>query len=249
MTPDNIQFRTGVVKPVECFKEAWALIKDQYWLFLGIIFVGVFIAGAIPIVLLGPMMVGIYLCLFRRMRGEPVEFGHLFKGFDYFAQGLIAALLQMIPVVVVVVPMYVIMVVFMIAMMPHGGRVDPDAGGMFVVAFLGFYVVFLVVIMTVAIIVHIFFMFAFPLIADRNLSGLDAVKLSIKAGKANFGGLLGLSLLTVGMGILGVFACYVGAFLVMPISFTSYAVAYRRVFPQLSQNFASPPPPPANWAA
>jgi hypothetical protein len=249
MTPDNIQFGTGVVKPVECVKEAWALIKDQYWLFLGIIFVGVFIGGAIPIVLLGPMMVGIYLCLFRRMRGEPVEFGHLFKGFDYFAQGLIAALLQMIPVVVVVVPMYVIMVVAIIAMMPRGGRIDPDAGATFVLAFLGFYVVFFLVIMTMAVLVHVFFMFAFPLIADRSLSGVDAVKLSIKAGKANFGGLLGLSLLTVGMGILGVCACYVGAFLVMPISFTSYAVAYRRVFPQLSQNFVSPPPPPANWAA
>jgi hypothetical protein len=247
MTPDNIQFRTGVVKPVECVKEAWALIKDQYWLFLGIIFVGVLISGAVPIVLLGPMMVGIYLCLFRRMRGEPVEFGNVFKGFDYFAQALIAALLQMIPVIVVVVPMYVIMVILMIAMMPHGGRADPDAGAMFAIAFLGFYAVFILVIMAVAVLVHIFFMFAFPLIADRNLSGIDAVKLSIKAGKANFGGLLGLSLLTVGMGILGVFACYVGAILVMPISFTAYAVAYRRVFPEISQNFSSPPPPPANW--
>src|SRR5467141_1591263 len=120
MIPDNIQFRTGVVKPVECFKEAWALIKDQYWLFLGIIFVGVFIAGAIPIVLLGPMMVGIYLCLFRRMRGEPVEFGNLFKGFDYFAQSLIAALIQMIPVVIVMVPAYIIMFALMITSMPRG---------------------------------------------------------------------------------------------------------------------------------
>jgi uncharacterized membrane protein len=249
MTPDNIQFRTGVIKPVECVKEAWALIKDQYWLFLGIVFVGMLIGGAVPIVLLGPMMVGIYLCLLRRMRGEPVEFGNLFKGFDYFAQGLIAALLQMIPIVVVIVPMYVIMFVFMIVMMPRGGRMDPDAGPTFAFAFLGFYVIFILVIMTVAIAVHVFFQFAFPLIADRNLSGVDAVKLSIKAARANFGGLLGLTLLTVGMGILGVFACYVGAFLVMPISLTSYAVAYRRVFPEVSQNFASPPPPPASWAA
>src|ERR1700682_1511708 len=128
MTPDNIQLRTGVIKPVECVKEAWALIKDQYWLFFGITFVGVFVGGAVPLVLIGPMMVGIYLCLFRKMRGEPVDFGTLFKGFDYFAQSLIAALLQMIPVVVIVVPMYVIMVVLMILMMPHGGRADPDAG-------------------------------------------------------------------------------------------------------------------------
>ncbi len=250
MTPDNIQFRTGVIKPTECVKEAWALIKDQYWLFLGIVFVGVFIGGAVPIVLLGPMMVGIYLCFFRKMRGESVEFGTLFKGFDYFVQSLIAALIQMIPMVVVMVPMYVIMFVLMMASMPRGGgRMDPDDSSTFALTFLGFYVVFIAVILTVAIIVTIFFMFAFPLIADRNLSGVDAVKLSIKAARANFGGMLGLVLVNVGLGILGVLCCYVGAFLVAPVTLASYAVAYRRVFPEISQNFASPPPPPGNWAA
>ena len=250
MTPDNIQFRTGVIKPVECLKEGWALIKDQYWLFLGIVFVGIFIGGAVPLVLIGPMMVGIYLCFFRRMRGEPVEFGNLFKGFDYFAQSLIAALIQMIPMVVIMVPFYIIMFVLMMTSMPRGGgRMDPDESSRFLFTFFGFELVFVVVIVAVAIVVNIFFMFAFPLIADRGLSGLDAVKLSIKAGKANFGGILGLLLLNVAIGILGVLACYVGVFFIMPISMASYAVAYRRVFPEVSQNFASPPPPPANWAA
>ena len=250
MTPDNIQFRTGVIKPVECLKEAWALIKDQYWLFLGIVFVGIFIGGAVPLVLIGPMMVGIYMCFFRRMRGEPVEFGNLFKGFDYFAQSLIAALIQMIPMVVIMVPFYIIMFVLMMTSMPRGGgRMDPDESSRFLFTFFGFELVFVVVIVAVAVVVNIFFMFAFPLIADRGLSGLDAVKLSIKAGKANFGGILSLLLLNVAVGILGVLACYVGVFFIMPISLASYAVAYRRVFPEVSQNFASPPPPPANWAA
>jgi hypothetical protein len=250
MTPDNIQFRTGVIKPVECLKEGWALIKDQYWLFLGIVFVGIFIGGAVPFVLIGPMMVGIYMCFFRRMRGEPVEFGNLFKGFDYFAQSLIAALIQMIPMVVIMVPFYIIMFVLMMTSMPRGGgRMDPDESSRFLFTFFGFELVFIVVIVAVAIVVNIFFMFAFPLIADRGLSGLDAVKLSMKAGKANFGGILSLLLLNVAVGILGVLACYVGVFFIMPISLASYAVAYRRVFPEISQPFASPPPPPANWAA
>ena len=249
MTPDNIQFRTGVIKPVECLKEGWALIKDQYWLFLGIVFVGVFIGGAVPLVLIGPMMVGIYLCFFRRMRGEPVEFGNLFKGFDYFAQGLIAALIQMIPMVVIMVPAYIIMFVLMMTSMPRGGRMDPEDSSRFLFTFLGFELVFVVVLLAVGIAINIFFMFAFPLIADRGLSGLEAIKLSIKAGKANFGGILGLILLNVAIGMLGVLACYFGVFFIMPVSMASYAVAYRRVFPALSQNFASPPPPPANWAA
>jgi len=249
MTPDNIQFRTGVIKPVECVKEGWALIKDQYWLFLGIVFVGIFVGGAVPIVLIGPMMVGIYMCFFRRMRGEPVDFGLLFKGFDHFAQSLIAAVIQMIPLIVVMVPAYIIMFAIMMTSMPRGGgRMDPDASSRFLITFLGFELVFVTVICAVGIVVGIFFLFAFPLIADRGLSGLDATKLSIKAGKANFGGILSLLLLNLAMGIVGVLACYVGVFFLMPVSLASYAVAYRRVFPALSQNFASPPPPPANWA-
>ena len=250
MTPDNTLFLTGVIKPVECLKEGWALIKDQYWLFLGIVFVGIFVGGAVPIVLIGPMMVGIYMCYFRRMRGEPVDFGLLFKGFDYFAQSLIAALIQMIPMVVVMVPAYIIMFALMMTSMPRGGgSMDPDASSRFLFTFFGFELVFLVVMIAVGITVGVFFMFAFPLIADRGLSGLDATKLSIKAGKANFGGILSLLLLNFAIGMLGVLACYIGVFFIMPISLASYAVAYRRVFPPLSQNFASPPPPPANWAA
>jgi hypothetical protein len=249
MTPDNTQFRTGVIKPVECVKEGWALIKDQYWLFLGIVFVGILVGSAVPIVLIGPMMVGIYLSFFRRMRGEPVEFGTLFKGFDYFAQSLIAALIQMIPMVVVLIPSYIIFFAVMFTSMPRNGRMEPDDASRFAITILGTEAVFLVIILTVAIVVGIFFMFTFPLIADRNMSGLDAIKLSIKAGKANFGGILSLLLVNMGLGIIGVLCCYVGVFFLMPVSFASYAIAYRRVFPEISQTFASPPPPPASWAA
>ena len=249
MTPENVGFNTGVIKGTECVKEGWALIKDQYWLFLGIVFVGIFIGGAVPIVLIGPMMVGIYLCFFRRMRGEKVEFGDLFKGFDYFAQSLIAALIQMIPMVIVMVPMYIIMFFLMMTSMPRSGRMSQDETAAFMITFFGFYIVFLIAIILVAFVVTIFFMFAFPLIADRNMSGVEAVKLSIKAGRANLGGIVGLLLINFGLGFLGALCCYVGVFFVAPVTMASYAVAYRRVFPEGGQAFASPPPPPGTWAA
>jgi len=68
MSQNLNDFNRGVIKPVECLKEAWGLIKDQYWLFLGICAVGMLIGSAFAIVLMGPMMCGIYLCLFQRMR-------------------------------------------------------------------------------------------------------------------------------------------------------------------------------------
>ena len=73
MTPDT-SFNSGVVSPVECLKAGWAAIKDRYWLFLGVTLVATLLGGAVPIVLIGPMMCGLYMCLLAKMRGEPIEF-------------------------------------------------------------------------------------------------------------------------------------------------------------------------------
>jgi len=93
-------------------------------------------------------------------------------------------------------------------------------------------------------------MFASPLVADRRMSGLDAVKLSIKAGRANIGGILGLMLLNALFSIVGLLACIVGVYFYLPIAIASQAVAYRRVFPDAGQfEQYPPPPPPQSWAA
>jgi uncharacterized membrane protein len=242
------QFRTGVIKPVECIKEGWALIKDQYWLFFGISLVGILIGGVVPIVLLGPMMVGIFLCLLQKLRNEPVEFGLLFKGFDQFVSGLVVTVLKMIPIFIVLVPYYIFLIAMMATMMPRGRVEDPEQARSFVMSLFGFEIVFFLVMMVVGLAVEIFFMFAYPLVADRKLSALDAVKLSFRAGKANVGGILGLLLLNMLFGILGVLCCFVGVYFYLPIAFASQAIAFRRVFPQTYQPFPVPPPPPASWA-
>jgi uncharacterized membrane protein len=216
MTPEQSDFRIGVIKPMECIKEGWALIKDQYWLFFGISLVGILIGGAVPIVLMGPMMVGIFLCLFQRQRNEPVEFGTLFKGFDYFVPGLIVALIKMIPIVVLMVPFYIIIIVMRLSMV-MGGRSEPENPGAFIVGMFAFEMLFFMVVMVVSLLIEIFFMFAFPLVADRKLSGMDAVKLSYRAGKANFGGVLGLLLLNALFGFIGILCCIIGVYFYFPV--------------------------------
>jgi hypothetical protein len=246
MTP-NIEFRRGVISPVECLKEAWELIKNQYWLFLGICAVGMLIGSAFAIVLMGPMMCGIFLCFFQQMRGERVSFEGVFRGFDYFAQSLIAMLIQAIPAVLIIVPVYLLMAVsIMTAAASAQGRGGEGA------AMVGFFIsmiVIFVAIFVMSIIVGVFFIFTFPLIVDRKLSGAEAVKTSVKAALANFRGVLGLVLLNAALSFGGLILCYVGAFFVMPITLAAHAIAYRRVFPEISQTLASPPPPPGNWAA
>jgi len=247
MTPEQTDFRTGVIQPIECVKEGWALIKDQYWLFFGISIVGILVGGVFPILLLGPMMAGIFICLLQRQRSQPVEFGTLFKGFELFVPGLIVTVIKMIPIVILMVPFYIIMFAIMGATMPRG-QASPEDMSRFMASFFGFEIVFVSVVIVVSIAIEIFFMFAFPLVADRKLSGLDAVKLSFKAGKANFGGILGLLLVNAGLSILGVLCCFIGVYFYLPVSFAAMAVAYRRVFPDIAESFPTPPPPPASWA-
>jgi len=43
---NEIKFNTGVIRPVECMREGWELIKDQFWLFFAITLVGIIIAGS-----------------------------------------------------------------------------------------------------------------------------------------------------------------------------------------------------------
>lgn len=246
MTPE-IPFRRNAVEPVECIKGGWELIKNQYWLFVGMTLVALLIGSAVPLgILLGPMMCGLYMSFFKARRREPIEFGTLFKGFDYFGQSVVAAILHTIPIIAVIVPMYLLFYVGMfVSMAAAGSGNEPNPAPFFgIMAMFG---LFWIVVMIVIVFITIGFTFAYPLIVDRKLSGFDAVKLSFKAAFANFWRLLGMVLLTGFLNILGLLACYVGMFFVMPISYAAIAKAYEQVFGlsdgmEMSSNL--PPPPP-----
>jgi hypothetical protein len=241
-TSATIEFRRNAVEPMECLRAGWNLIRNQYWLFVGMTAVGVIIGSVVPLgILMGPMMCGLYLALFQTRRGQPIEFGILFKGFDYFGDSVIATLLHMIPVVIVFVPSYILFYIGLFVMMGQGGG-EPGSGAL--LGFFGFFAVFWLVMIVVLIVLSVVFTFAYPLIVDRRLSGVEAVKLSIKAALANFWRLLGLLLMTGLMGFVGVLFCYVGAFLVMPISFAAIATAYEQVFGLGEFQPNLPPPPP-----
>lgn len=249
MTPE-IPFRRNAVEPMECIKGGWELLKNNYWLFLGMTFVALLIGSAVPLgILLGPMMCGLYMAFFKTRRGEPIEFGTLFKGFDYFGQSVVAALLHTVPIMAIIVPAYILFYVFMFVSMAAAGAVspgdEPNPAPFFGVMLM--FGLFWVVVMLAIVIVTIGFTFAYPLIVDRKLQGFDAVKLSFRAAFANFWRLLGMVLLTGVLNILGLLACYVGMFLVMPIGYAAIAKAYEQVFglsdgTEMSSNL--PPPPP-----
>lgn len=228
------EFNRGAIRPVECLKTGWGLIKGEYWLFLGITAVGILIGSIVPMgIMMGPMMCGIYFCLLSRLRGERVEFGGLFKGFDFFGDSIIAALAQVLPIMAMIFPLYLVMMIGMTTLAPQKGSrrtadYDPQPLITFLIAMVVVFVVFFIVSMAFSAL----FMFSYPLIIDKKLSGFNAIKTSAKAVLANLGGVLGLMMLNVLLGILGLLFCYVGAFFVMPIGLAAWAIAYRQVFPE-----------------
>jgi hypothetical protein len=241
-SPTSIEFRRNAVEPKECLKAGWNLIKSQYWLFVGMTAVGVIIGSLVPLgILMGPMMCGLYLAMFQTRRGQPIEFGTLFKGFDYFGDSVVATLIHMIPVVVIFVPSYLLFYVGLFMMIGQGGN-EPNSGAM--MGFFGFFAIFWLVMIVILIAVSVVFTFAYPLIVDRRLSGVEAVKLSVRAALGNFWRLLGLLLMTGLLSFVGVLFCYVGAFLVMPLSFAAITKAYEQVFGLGEFQPNLPPPPP-----
>jgi uncharacterized membrane protein len=228
----STEFRAGAIQPVECVKEGWQLIREKYWMMVAITAVGLLLRSVAPFgLLIGPMMCGIYLSLFALMRGNQIDLGTLFKGFDYFLQSLIASLIQMLPIVLLAIPIVLLVFGGMIAGVGLGSGNHESAApavGVMIAVFL----TVAICVVTVVLAVGILFMFSYPLIVDRKLSGIDACKTSAKAGMANVSGLIGLLILTSLMGLAGVLVCYVGLFFVMPVNFAAVAVAYRRVFPE-----------------
>ena len=248
MTP-QIPFQRNAVEPVQCIKGGWELIKDQYWLFVGMSAVGMLIGSAVPMgILMGPMMCGLFLSFFKRMRREPIEFGTLFKGFDFFGPGVVATLLHILPIMAVVIPAYLLFyvgIIFSAAASTAGD--EPNPGAMLAVFVM--FGIFWVVILFLIVVVSIGFTFAHPLIVDRKMQGFEAVKLSFKGAMANFWRLLSMALLTFILNIAGVLLCYIGVFLVLPIGYAAIAKAYEQVFGLSNPGdvFSDLPPPPPTF--
>jgi hypothetical protein len=232
---DQFEFRTGVIKPIEIYKEAWEMIKPQYWLIFGVVIVGILVGGVIPIVTIGPMMCGIFMCLLKVIDRKPMEFGDLFKGFDFLWKSLPISIAIMGPVLIFVVLIYIPMIGMAVA----GSKMSEAE----LVPFIAGVLIFEFIAAIVMVCFHTMLMFAFPLVADRGLSGIDAMKLSFKAVWKNLAGMAGL----LGVGMLIAMVSYlafcIGVYFAMPLIIMGQAVAYRKVFPALPESQFQPPPP------
>ena len=229
MTPE-FSFNASAIKPVECLKEAWGLIKDDYWLLFAISLVGAMVAGVTVYVLLGAMVCGIMGCYLKKIDGGVVKFEDLWVGMKYLVPSIPIALLFILPIVIYFVTMFITMYspLITIAVMGEGNVDSILLIGTFAVAIL------IDIVVAVAItLVHSLIIFAFPLLIDRKLNAIDAIKLSARASLKNIGGIAGMIVLQFAMVILGWLIFCVGLYLIIPILTATNLVAYRKVFPRI----------------
>jgi len=221
----EIVWRKASIQPVELLKRAKEMLGDQYWLFVGITFLGMIIGSIAPMgILMGPMFCGIYLCYGQRAGGKPVAFELLFKGFDFFVESLIAMLIMVGISLLVTIP---VMIVFFVVFGALMASTDGEGGAAVIVLMPLFYLS----VILLSVLISMPFLFVFPLIAERGLKAVPAIKASFQGVLANFGGMLMLVLLYTLISLVGCCLCYVPAILFLPLSFGGIFVAYREIFP------------------
>jgi uncharacterized membrane protein len=183
---------------------------------------------------MGPMVCGIYACLLGRMRGEEVSFRTLFGGFEHFVQSFVATLIQIVPIMAMMVPVNLVLaLVFLKRIMARLPEPYPRMAELLGPSEMALVVVAAtLVIFLLSVFFGTFFMFSYPLIVDRRLSGWASVKLSAKASRENFAGAALLMAMTTILSVVASLFCYVGGLLVTPVTLAAWAVAYRNVFPE-----------------
>lgn len=227
------EFQIGVIKPVECFREGWAAIKSDYWTFFVVSLLGLLIGGMSFYVLLGAMMCGIFYSLLRKIDGQAASFDDLWKGFDYFLPSFLVTIVLVAPMLMV----FGIVYAPLIAAAMMGNRLESNE---MLTLFAGALALDVVLVFVVTCF-HTLLIFAFPLIADRNLTARQALTTSARAVWHNLSGVAGLFAVGIVLSLFGIITCGIGMYFVMPILLADYAVAYRKVFPARRAGDFDPP--------
>jgi hypothetical protein len=207
-------------------------------------FISIF-TNIIVLTISGALFCGIYTALSRQASSGTAEFGDLFAGFQKIQPCLIVA------VVMSVVQFAISLVLVLggaaagvsalgLGMLTRDGQFNPAVfGGLFLVilVFAGIYIV-------ISLIISALTAFVYPLIGVRDLSGGQALMLSIKSGFANIGGLILLLIVLGFMGLGGFLACCIGFFFVAPILSAALFAAFQNVFGRTNNFYQNTPPPP-----
>lgn len=232
-----VEFNKGAVNPIQCLSDGYEMLKGNYGSFLGVMIVGglvIILGSCIPLSpLMPPMLCGLYLCALAMMNRQPFNTSTLFKGFEFFLPSFLASLITTIPILVLSIIMQIGLggLGAVTESLKQNKNPKPEEIVPILVGVFGFIFGIYLLIIVVALVLGTVTIFAYPLIVDRKLGALDALKLSFRAVLGNFFGVVGLMIVGQLIILAGLMFFYIGALFVAPVIFAAWAVAYRRVFP------------------
>jgi uncharacterized membrane protein len=246
----DIPFHRGAIDASACITNGWALVKPNYWMYFGIGLLAMVMVACVPcvnVIVMGPVTAGVYFVMLRAMRGEPVEFSMMFKGFEKFVPTMVIGIIQSVPGIIYQGVQFSFDIGRILSQIGAGSRrgggdlyqISDEAGIAIAGGLIALYLVFIVGFIIFSIAWGVTFAFALPLAIEHGLGPVEAIKLSAQAGWSNVGGLIFLMVLLFLLAMAGVFALCVGVFFVIPIVYAAYAFAYRQVFP-LPVQYAPP---------
>ena len=227
---------TGEIRAFECYREAWQVIRPQFGMILIISLVGMLIGGAFSIVM-GAMLCAFILCSLSTRRAT-ASFERLFKGFQFF------------------LPAFLVWLLLFYRRGDDRDRVHSDGGTSDLFsrngrrrgdAFRHRCSFRRDRVCDLMVCFHTLLLFSFPLIVDKRLSALKAVKLSAKAVWQNLSGVASLFGVGFLVSLAGMLLFCVGVYLTIPLILASTVVAYRKVFPGQLQTALPRPPPPSSY--
>jgi uncharacterized membrane protein len=73
--------------------QGWDIVKQDLFTFALMTIVMILLCAIVPFLLNGAFAVGMHIAIMRRMRAGRMEFGDVFKGFNYFLPAMVASLL------------------------------------------------------------------------------------------------------------------------------------------------------------
>lgn len=228
----------NAIRPGDCFRDGVEMIKDQYWLFVGITFVAGLLTGFSCGILSAAMASGVAMCLVAKARRQYVQFELLFKGFSFFAPTAL--------ILVVWIALYLVTsapnIVFAVASNPVFNKSAPPPGLSTTLISYAIQIVttFVQQILQGSMLIACLF------VVERGLPAIEAIKSCGRLVTSNLGPFIALTLLTTVASLIGVVACCVGVIFVTPIIQAALAMSYLQCVPDAQAGapggYAPPPP-------
>jgi hypothetical protein len=211
---------TGTVDMGRWLSAGWALIKDD----LGAFAIAALLSGLLSVltcyILLGPMMCGMYMMVYRKMTYGRVEIGNLFDGFRRAGWAILASILLLA----------IQTVTSFVAAFPAGilqgiGQAQHNTGLVIIAQVLS-----AVLSTVIGAVVSGATFFMMPHIAARNVNPIDALTASFEVFRRNILMFSVAGFVFSLIGVAGLIGCVVGALITMPLMMAAEAQAYADHF-------------------